>query len=76
MSRNVTLRLEDAVLRRAKHLAVDSDQSLSEWVGGLVTQAVQGNPRYQAAKDRALKRLETGFHLGGKPLSREQAHVR
>ncbi len=30
----------------------------------------------KAAHDPALSRLRAGFHLGGKPLTREQSHER
>jgi len=37
MAKNVTLRLDEAVLRKARHAAVEEDKSLSERVAGLIT---------------------------------------
>ena len=76
MSKNITLRLDDAVLRKARHAAVEQDQSLSEWVAGLVTRATSETDRNQSARTSALHRMRKGFHLGGTPLSREDAHGR
>jgi hypothetical protein len=76
MTRNVTLRLDDAVLRQARHLAVQQDRSLSQWLSDLITEAASRSADFAAAKRRALRRLDTGLDLGGKPLTREQAHER
>lgn len=76
MGRNVTLRLDEAIIRKARHAAVEEDQSLSEWVAGLVIRETSMKDRSHAARERAIKRMERGFHLGGKALSREEAHER
>ena len=76
MTRNITLRLDDAILKQARMKAVQEDQSLSEWVANLVAEAVTGQSKFAAAKRRALRRLEKGMDLGGKPLTRAQAHDR
>ncbi len=76
MMKNVTLKLDEAVLQRAKHKAVEEDCSLSEWVAKLISEQVSRSSDYAAARARAIKRLETGFHLGGKPLTRDEAHER
>ena len=76
MGKNVTLRLDESIIRQAKHAAVEKDQSLSEWIAGLITHAVSETTRSLSARDKALKRMKRGFHLGGKPLSREEAHER
>lgn len=76
MGRNVTLRLDEAVIRKARHAAVELDQSLSEWVTKLITNAVAKEERTASARDKALRRMERPFHLGGSPLSREETHER
>jgi hypothetical protein len=76
MGKNVTLRLDESIVRKAKHAAVEQDQSLSEWVSGLITHAISKKSRSLSAREKALKRLERGFHLGGSPISREEAHER
>jgi hypothetical protein len=76
MGKNVTLRLDESIIRKAKHAAVEQDQSLSEWVTRLITHAVSTKDRSLSAREKALKRMERGFHLGGGPLSREESHER
>jgi hypothetical protein len=76
MTRNVTLRIDEAVLRKARHAAVEADQSLSEWVAGLIARATSEADRRQSAQASALRRMRKGLHLGGVPLSREETHGR
>jgi hypothetical protein len=76
MTRNVTLRLDEAVLRKARHAAVEQDQSLSEWVAALIARATSGADRRQSARAGALRRMRKGLHLGGSPLSRDETHER
>jgi hypothetical protein len=76
MSKNVTLRLDEAVLRKARHAAVEQDQSLSEWVADLVARATSERDRKQSARTSALNRMRRGLHLGGTPLSKEELHGR
>ncbi len=76
MARNVTLKLDDALLRKGRQIAVAKEKSLSQWVTDLIARAVNEEARYARAKRRALKRLDKGFRLGGQPLSREEAHER
>ena len=76
MGKNVTLRLDEAIIRRARHAAVEQDQSLSEWVAGLIVRATSKNDRSLSAREKAVSRMDRGFHLGGIPLSREEAHGR
>jgi hypothetical protein len=76
MGRNVTLRLDEFIIRKAKHAAVEQDQSLSEWLTGLIMHAVSRNTQALSAREKAFHRLKQGFHLGGSPLSREEAHER
>lgn len=76
MAKNITLRLDEAVLRRARHAAVEKDQSLSAWVADLVAQATSEQDRKKDARAKALRRMQHGLHLGGSPLSREDTHGR
>jgi hypothetical protein len=76
MGKNITLRLDESVVRKARHAAVEQDQSLSEWVAGLIANEVSRKDRAASARARALRRLERGFHLGGTPLSRDEMHER
>ena len=78
ISRNVTLTLDEEVLRRARVLAAQRETSVSGLVGELLGQAV-GDPRpYEevwAAQERIMAAGD-GLLLDGGPLTREAAHQR
>jgi hypothetical protein len=76
MGKNITLRLDESIIRKARHAAVEYDQSLSEWVSCLIAEAVSKTDRVTSAREKALKNMKRGFHLGGSPLSRDQTHER
>lgn len=76
MTRNVTIRLEETILKKCRHAAVEDDKSLSQWIADLLVKEVSANGDYQKTRKRALKRLEEGFSLGGRPLSREEIYER
>ena len=74
--KNLTLKLETRLLNRARHVAVDEETSLSAWVKGLIERAVEERDTYAASRKQALAHLVKGFSLGGRALTREQAHER
>ena len=76
MAKNITLRMDENLLQRARHVAVDHNLSLSAWVASLVDDALKREAGYEAAKARALERLQQGFALAGRPLTREESHAR
>ena len=76
MTRNVTLKLDSTLLKQCRQMATRAEKSLSQWVAGLMRQAVSEQAGYGRAKERALKRLESGFSLGGQPLTRNESHER
>ena len=76
MTKNVTLRLDEAILHKARHEAVEKKKSLSQWLVELIVKTVAEKGDYQRTRERALKRLAKGFHLGGKPFKREGIYDR
>jgi hypothetical protein len=76
MRKNITLRLDEAILKEARHRAVGADQSLSQWVTGLITREVGKEEAYERARRRALNHMEKGLPLGGKPIPRDELHER
>lgn len=70
-----TIDLPEEILHRAKVVAAQRRITLKDLIiGGLdwVTRPEVPPPSHQAA----LKRLQTGLRLGGKPLSRIKSHER
>jgi len=74
MSRNVTIRLDEAIVKKCRHAAVEEDKSLSRWIADQLVDAVSAGDVGCAARERALRRLEGGFPLGGTPLTREEIY--
>lgn len=76
MGTNITLRLDEKLVRRIRHLAVDRHTSVSAWVGELVTRAVEELDSFEPARKRALDAMDSPVVVAEPPLSREQAHER
>ena len=76
MATNVTLRMDEHLLQKLRHRAVDDNLSLSAWITAVLRRMVESNAATLVARDRALRRLEHGYALGGRPMTREQAHAR
>lgn len=74
--RNLTLQLDGDVIRNARVIAAKRSTSLSRMVAEQIEQIVQADSAYRASEREALKILHRGFHLGGKPLKRDELHER
>lgn len=74
--KNITLKLDQGVLTRMRHAAVDEHKSVSAWVRDLVVQELDARDLYEQDREGALMVLKDGLALGGKPLTREEAHER
>lgn len=76
MSKNVTLRIDEEILRKCRHAAVEEDMSLSQWITVQLTRIITTQELNEGMKQRALKRLEQGYHLGGSVFRREELYDR
>ena len=76
MTKNVTLRLDETILHKARHEAVEKKKSLSQWLSELIIKTVVEKGDYQRTRERALKRLVKEFHLGGRSFKREDIYDR
>jgi hypothetical protein len=76
MQRNLTLKIDDHILTRVRHLAVDENKSVSAWVSELIERTLNEADEYEQVRCEAMDALQVGFHLGGRPLSREEVHDR
>lgn len=74
--KNVTIALDEALLRKSRMLAVEQDMSLSQWIATLVFKEMMHRIEYQQASTRMLTLMRLGLNLGGEPLTREEAHKR
>ncbi len=61
---NVTISLPKEILRKAKHIAIDRQTSLSGLLAKTLEEIVHHEEAYQQAKQRQLSAMEKGFDLG------------
>lgn len=71
--KNITLALDESLLKQAKHLAVERDMAVSEMVAQLIKGAVEGSGA-ALRREKAIKTLRRGLKLGGKPLTRDEIY--
>lgn len=64
MGRNVTLKLDDELLKKAKLLAAERDSSVSRMLSDYLGDMVSKASSYSDARHNALKLLNEGFELG------------
>jgi copper homeostasis protein CutC len=70
-----TIDLPDELLHRAKVAAAQRQTTLKELVQTGLDWVLRSGTDV-AEREEALAHLRKGLHLGGKPLTREQAHER
>jgi len=77
MKSNVTLKIEDNLLREARILAAEEGSSISALLAVRLEQAVRERKGFHQARLRAKARLRTGFDLNWTPsASRDELHER
>lgn len=76
MERNLTLKLDDSLLKQARKVAVDEDTSLSAWVARLIVENLRKRDGLRSARRRALAVLESGFDLAPGRFTRDELHER
>lgn len=74
MKKNITLKIDNELLKLCRYEAVESDKSLSQWVADVLAERVGNESEYLKAKERAKRRLGAGFHLGGQTFDRNSVH--
>jgi hypothetical protein len=77
MKTEILLEMDDAVVEAARAVAVQRGISLAQLLGEALKNLVGPKPEYDAAKARALARLEHGYDLDwAPPASRDELHDR
>ena len=77
MKRNVTLKLDAELLKRARGLAAEKGSSISKILAEKVEELVRERKGYDRARKRALARLRAGMDLGWtRPGSRDELQER
>ena len=77
MKSNITLKIDDELLREAKIMAAREDTSISALITRQLEKVVRERKDYDRARRRALARLKQGWDLGWTPPgSRDELHER
>lgn len=74
--RNLTVELDDEVIRKAKIVAAKRGTSVSRLVAMELEDLVEGDVRFEEARERALKALANAKPRGGRSWRREDLHQR
>lgn len=74
--RNLTVQLDETVIRQAKVLAAKRGTSVSGLVAQELTRLVAEDERYEAAWRRARRAMGDATGRGGRRWSREDLHQR
>ena len=64
MQRNLTVRLDEATIRKAKVVAAKRATSVSRLVADEIDRLVREDEAYEQARVEAMADLESGFDLG------------
>jgi HSP90 family molecular chaperone len=74
---NITLRLSRQTLQKARVIAAQRSTSISGLLTSQIEQLANSEDEYEQAMQRAMARIEKGFHLGGThKLDRDALHER
>ncbi len=77
MGRNITITLDEDIIRSARVLAARRGSSVSALLRAELERLVREDRAYEAAREASLRRLKRGSHLGGGPHpSRQELHDR
>jgi hypothetical protein len=77
MKTNLTLRIDEELVREAKILAARRGSSVSRLVAEQLEELTRRERAYEAARRRAEARLKTGYDLQWSPAaSRDELHDR
>jgi hypothetical protein len=74
--RNLTVQLDDEVIRRAKVVAAERGTSVSALVTHELERLVGAFERYEDARRRAERSLEQSRPRGGRRWTRDELHER
>jgi predicted transcriptional regulator len=76
-SQNLTIRLDQRTLRKAKILAAKHNTSISRLVARYIETLVGQDEAYERAQRQAQALLDTGLHFGGEiVVTRDEWHER
>lgn len=72
---NLTVQLDDQVIRRARVVAAKRGTSVSALVARQLDELVAGDERYEAARRRAMELMSQAKPHGGRNWTREEVYA-
>lgn len=77
MKQNITVQLEQTVIKEAKVIAAKRSTSLSKFLASEISKIASQESSYDKDKKLAIMRLQKGYSLGGAKLpKREELYKR
>lgn len=76
MKQNVTVSLGKDLIQKLRIIAAKRATSISRLLSKELELIVERSEHYENAKRRAIAAMDSGFHLGGKPVNRDDLHER
>lgn len=76
MTKNITLRMDEQLLKDVKHIAVEHDMSVSAWITQVVKKEAKSDLRYEEAAESIVRMMEEAKDYGGKTYTRDEMHER
>jgi hypothetical protein len=77
MKQNITVQLDQTVIKEAKVIAAKRSTSLSKFLADEISKIASQESTYDKDKELAIMRLQNGYSLGGNKLPRrEQLYTR
>jgi hypothetical protein len=75
-TQNLTIRLPVKTVKKARTVAAQRGTSISALVAEKIEEVAGEDDAYEAARRRAVRLLDKGFHFGGRVPKRESLHER
>ena len=78
MTKNITLRMDEQLLKEVKHIAVEHDMSVSAWITQVVEREARHGTKYEEAAEgiRRLMEQARDYGDGGKTYTQDEMHER
>ena len=78
MTKNITIRMDEQLLKDVKHIAVEHDMSVSAWITQTVEKAAKRDFRYEEAASGIMRLMEEAKDYGdaGRTYTRDEMHER
>ena len=74
MKRNLTIQLDEDLIRRAKVIAAERGTSVSGLVAQQITELIAARDRYARARESALQMMSEAIDRGGRHWTREELY--